>query len=115
MFVLQSIASGLLGSDSYKGGVRTATLGGALHFLIAFAACAVYYGASRKLSLLVRRAVVCGLAYGIAVYAFMYLVVLPLTFHRSFVRQLSAVTIGLAIHMLCVGLPISLTVHRYSK
>ena len=41
MFVLQSIASGLLGPESYKGGLKSAALGLALHFLIAFVACIV--------------------------------------------------------------------------
>lgn len=112
MFVLQSVASGVLGTESYKGGFRSAALGLALHFSIAFVACSVYYAASRKFKFLVRRAIVCGVLYGVAVYLFMYLVVLPLTFHRSFVYPISAVAIGLTIHMLCVGLPISLAVRR---
>jgi hypothetical protein len=115
MWVLQSIASGLLGADSYTGGLPAAALGAALHFLIAFVACSIFYFASRKLNILVRHAIVCGLLYGVAVYLFMYLVVLPLTFHRSFVRQFSAVVTGLVIHMLCVGLPISLVVSRHSR
>ena len=114
MWVLQSVASGLLGADSYKGGVATAALGAALHFSIAFSACAVYYVASRKLRFLVQRAVVFGLLYGVTVYSFMYGIVLPLTFHRSFFHPLSAVVTGLIIHMLCVGLPIALVVRRYS-
>ena len=35
MFVLQSVASGLLGSESYKGGLGSAALGTAVHFSIA--------------------------------------------------------------------------------
>ena len=108
------IASGLLGRDSYSGGVATASLGLALHFLIAFTAATVFYAASRRLTVLINRPVVSGLLYGILVWLFMDLVVLPLTFHRSSVRSVSAVAIGLMIHMLCVGLPISLAVHRYS-
>jgi uncharacterized membrane protein YagU involved in acid resistance len=115
MWVLQSVASGLLGADSYTGGLRAAALGVVVHFSIALVACAVYYAASRKVEVLVQHAVVCGLLYGIAVYSFMYLVVLPLTFHRTFVHPLSAVITGLVIHMLCVGLPISLIISRYSK
>jgi hypothetical protein len=38
----QSIASGLLGVNSYEGGWATAALGVALHFTIALAAAAVY-------------------------------------------------------------------------
>lgn len=115
MFVLQSVASGLLGRDSYKGGIKSAALGAVLHFSIAFVACTVYYVASRKIRLLTRRPVVCGLLYGVAVYMFMYLVVLPLRFQRSFVQTLSVVATDVAIHMLCVGLPISLAVRRYSE
>ena len=45
----QSIASGVLGSDSFKGGWETAVLGVVLHFFTAFCAAALYYAASRKL------------------------------------------------------------------
>jgi hypothetical protein len=115
MFVLQSVASGLLGAESYKGGFGSAALGAALHFSIALAACTVYYAASRKLKLLVQRAIICGVLYGVAVYLFMYMVVLPLTFHRGFLRPLSVVLTGLFIHIFCVGLPISLAVRWGSK
>lgn len=113
--VLQSIASGFLGPESYKAGFRSAALGTALHFLIAFVACTVYYLASRKLKFLLHRAFAFGLLYGVAVYLFMYGIVLPITFQRSFFHPFSAVVIGLITHMLCVGLPISLVVRRYAK
>jgi uncharacterized membrane protein YagU involved in acid resistance len=114
LWVLQSVASGLLGRDSYTGGVAAAALGLAVHLLIAFTAATVFYAASRRLTFLIHRPVVSGLLYGITVWLFMYLVVLPLTFHRSFIHPAWAVAIGLMIHMLCVGLPISLVVSRYS-
>ena len=44
--VLQYIASGLLGVASFQGGLKTAGLGALLHYFIAFAVAAVYYGAS---------------------------------------------------------------------
>ena len=113
--VLQSIASGLLGAESYSGGLRSASLGAVLHFLIATGAATVYYLASRKVEFLIRQAIISGLLYGVAVYLFMYGVVLPLTFHRSFFTPLSAVLIGLTIHMLFVGLPIALVVRWFSQ
>ena len=113
MWVLQSVASGLLGSASYQGGVPAAALGAVLHFFIAFSACAVFFAASRKIEFLVERAIVSGILYGIAVYLFMYGVVLPLTFHRNFLTPLSAVLVALTIHIFCVGLPIALVVSRY--
>jgi hypothetical protein len=45
----------------------------------------------------------------------MYLIVLPLTFHRSFMQPLGAVITGIIIHMICVGLPISLISSRYLR
>jgi uncharacterized membrane protein YagU involved in acid resistance len=114
--ILQSIASGLLGADAFKGGFAVAALGVALHFLIAFGAAAVFYVLSRKFKFLVRQAVLCGLLYGIAVYWFMNLVVLPLSAIPFKVSLRPALLItGLVVHMLCVGLPIALTVRRYSK
>jgi len=114
--ILQSVASGLFGADSYKGGFKTAALGLLFHFIIALTAAAVYYAASRQLKFLVRHPVVSGLLYGVAVYFFMNLVVLPLSAfpHKITFRPAMLVT-GLIVHMLCVGLPISLLIRRYSK
>src|SRR3984885_2590696 len=79
ILVPQTIASGILGIRSYGGGVGTAVLGVILHFVIALGAATVYYLASRRLTFLVSRAVLCGLIYGALVYLFMHLVVLPLS------------------------------------
>ena len=114
--VLQSIASGLLGAGSFKGGFPTAALGLALHFFIATTATAVYYAASRKLKVLVEQPIVCGLAYGIPVYLMMNLIVLPLSAVPFKVSHAPAnVATAVLILMFCVGLPIALAVRRYSK
>jgi len=58
----------------------------------------------------------CGLLYGFAVYLFMNSIVLPLSaFPHKIWPRFDVVLIGLVVHMLCVGLPIALTVRRYSK
>ncbi|HEX8720499.1 MAG TPA: hypothetical protein VF736_07715 [Pyrinomonadaceae bacterium] len=113
--VLQSVAGGLLGAAAREGGLAAAALGGALHFLIAFTWAAVYWLASRRLRVLVRRPVVCGLLYGAAVYAFMYLVVLPLSaayFKPTFTP--STVLLNCGGHMLLVGLPIALAAGKFT-
>jgi hypothetical protein len=115
IFVLQSVASGLLGPESFKGGFRSAAVGLTVHFFIAFVACTVFYLISRKLRFLLQRPVVFGVLYGVVVYLFMYGVVLRLTFHRNFFQPPSSVVIAVLTHMICVGLPISLMVSRYSK
>lgn len=114
--LLQFIASGLLGSGAFQGGLGTAALGLALHFFIAFSAAAIYYAASRKLAFLRQRPVVWGLFYGIAVYMFMTWVVVPLSaVHRSQTPfSATGLALSLLTHMFCVGLPIALAVRRYS-
>jgi hypothetical protein len=115
MRMLQSIASGVLGLDSYNGGVKTAALGLGLHFIIATGWAAIFYAVSRRVTFLVRQPIVSGLLYGIAVYCFMNLVVLPLSaFPHQMSFPFSAVAIGVTVIMLCVGLPIALVVRRYS-
>jgi uncharacterized membrane protein YagU involved in acid resistance len=112
--MLQGIASGLLGQRSFEGGMTTAGLGLAIHFLIAFTAATVFYAASRKFSSLTQHAVVSGLLYGIAVYIFMYWIVVPLVFpnaRHSISRDVTAVI----IHIVLMGLPIALVVRRFSK
>jgi uncharacterized membrane protein YagU involved in acid resistance len=112
--MLQGIASGLLGQRSFAGGMVTAGLGLAIHFLIAFTAAVVFYAASRKLRSLTQYAVVSGVLYGIAVYIFMYWIVVPLAFpsaRHSISRDVTAVI----IHIVLIGLPIALVVRSSSN
>ena len=114
--VLQSVASGLLGAAAREGGLATAALGAVLHFTIAFIWATVFWLASRRLKVLVRHPVICGLLYGVVVYAFMYCVVLPLSaIHASLPRDTSAILLSSTGHALLVGLPIALAARRYSS
>ena len=111
--LLQGIASGLLGRQAYRGGIATALLGLALHFLIAFSAAAVYFFLSRKFPFLIQQAVVAGVLYGVVVYFFMQQVVaLSATVKNPF--SIKLMLIGIVIHIFCVGLPIALLVRKYS-
>jgi hypothetical protein len=112
--MLQGIASGLLGARSFEGGMATAGLGLAIHFLIALTVAAVFYAASRKLTFLTERPVISGLLYGVAVYLFMYWIVVPFVFvnaRHSVTRDVTAVI----VHMLLIGLPIALVVRSSSR
>lgn len=111
----QSVAGGLYGAETFNGGYRTAAIGLALHFLIATTAAAVFYLISRKLKFLVGEAILSGVLYGIAVWLFMYLVVLPLSAWKTSTYPLKTVVTGIFIHIFCVGLPIALVVRRFSK
>lgn len=109
---LKSVASGLLGRPAFQGGWEIAALGLALHFVIAFCAATVYYAASRKLTVLVEKAWLSGLLFGALVYLTMNFVVVPLS---AAPFRLPMRTVGLFVHMFFVGLPIALSVRRYSK
>ena len=111
-----AIAGGLLGPAAFRGGAGTYVLGVFLHFFIAFSAAAVYYAASRKLVFMTEHALVCGLFYGAAVDLVMRLVVLPLcALHARGPYQLHDLILGLLVHMVVVGLPISFSVRRFAK
>jgi hypothetical protein len=114
--VLQGIASGVLGRASFQGGAATAALGLGLHFLIATGAATVYFLASRRLPILLRRPLWCGLAFGLAVWAFMYYVVLPITFSRPNTIPAWPLLINqLGIHAIGVGLPIAFFASRSAR
>lgn len=111
-----AIAGGLLGRQAFDGGVGTYVLGVFLHFFIAFSATAIYYAASRKLDFLTEHPLVCGLSYGIAVELVMSYIVLPLSaLHARGPYELHDVILGLVLHMVVVGLPISFSVRRFAK
>jgi hypothetical protein len=111
-----AIAGGLLGQGAFTGGAGTYILGLILHFFIACSAAAVYYGASRKLVFMTEHPLVCGLFFGAAVEEVMRLIVLPLSaLHSKGPYKLNDLILGLLVHMVVVGLPISFSVRRFAK
>ena len=111
---LQGIAAGLLGANSYDGGLVTAGLGLALHFFVAFVVVTIFYLASRKIGFLTLHPVVSGVLYGIGVYIVMYWFVLPTVF-PTFRHRLGNELLAVAIHVSLIGLPCALIVRRYSQ
>lgn len=112
--LLQGVAAGWLGPKSFNGGMATAALGLAFHFLIAFTAATVFYVASRRFNFMIQRPIVSGVLYGIAVYLVMYWVVMPLSnFHGT--KTVTSSIVAITTHIFCVGLPISLVIHRFPR
>ena len=116
--VWQSVASGVLGRETaITGGLPTAFLGITIHFFIALTAAAVYVTVSRFWPLLRERAIPCGMAFGLMVWAFMQYVVIPLS---RIVRRPSTGPFftwdllgALAIHAFGIGLPIALNARKF--
>ena len=113
--VFQGIASGLLGRGAFQGGLPTALLGVILHFVVATGAAAVYYIASRSLPVLLDRALICGVLFGVCVHLFMTFVVIPLSAigRRPFV--LPSFAAFLLVSMVVIGPSIALTIRHFSR
>jgi len=112
--VFQYIASGLIGMKSFQLGLASVALGVLIHYTIALFWTGVFYTASRKFSILVRRPVICGLLYGVVVYLVMNFVILPLS---QVPPRPAAVTLPSRINavlalLLFIGLTISLLTRR---
>jgi uncharacterized membrane protein YagU involved in acid resistance len=111
--ILHSIASGVLGRAAHQGGLRTATLGLALHFFIASVVAAVFIVASRRYPTLTARPFRWGAIYGVAVFFIMRDVVLPLAGVPSGRFSWPVFTNGMLIHVLGVGIPIALVARHW--
>jgi hypothetical protein len=111
--VFRYIASGLIGTRAARGGMEVVALGVVLHYLIALTWTAIFYVASGKFSILLRRPVICGLLYGGVVYLFMNWVVLPLSAIpvRNAITTASRINGVLAL-LFCIGLTVSLLTRR---
>ena len=111
--ILQTVASGLLGKAAYAGGWPVAALGLALHYGIVVVAAALFFAVARRRAWLREEPITAGLAYGVAIYGVMNFVVLPLSAYPFPLRfPLLTTATGLLVHMVGVGLPISLVTRR---
>lgn len=109
MRVVQGVATGLYGKAAFDGGVRTMLIGLAAHFFIATVVVCVYHFASRRIAILRRRPVVMGALYGLAVFAFMNAVVLPLSATGAPKFKVPAIVVNLLFaHIFCIGIPTGL-------
>lgn len=112
--VLQYIASGALGPAAFRGGTMTALAGLLFHFTIAMVAAALYVHMAHRWPSLRQHPWRWGTAYGLAVYAVMTFVVLPLSQAATQPPTLASMARMAVIHVVCVGLPIAFAARRTS-
>jgi len=79
LVILQAVASGVLGKPSFHMGLSSAAIGLVLQWAMSLLIAAIYVGAARRLTILRRRWIGAGLAYGVVVYFVMTFVVVPLS------------------------------------
>jgi hypothetical protein len=110
--IMQSVAAGLLGKASFAGGVATAALGLALHYLIALSMSGVYYLATRRWPFLWHRPLASGATYGLLLYIVMNYVVVPLSRAGPGSKDPLWITLTIAVHVLLIGIPIAIFARR---
>jgi hypothetical protein len=79
IFVLQIVARGVLGKDSFSQGAFSASLGMILQWAMSLLIAAIFVFAAARLPVLRRRWIAAGLAYGVVVFFVMNYVVVPLS------------------------------------
>jgi len=111
--LLQTVASGLLGTSAFAGGLPVAALGLVLHFGLSFLWASMFLGLALLAPSLIRYPLVAGVGLGIAVFLATRLVVLPLSaFPYPVTFKPLATTLDLLSHMLLFGLPIVVAVRK---
>ena len=110
--ILQTIASGLQGPAAHEGGLASAALGLACHFLIAIAFAGLFVAAARPAPVLLRRPAVSGLGFGVIVYGVMNAIVVPLSLAPAgSAPSQQMIGLGLLAHAL-FGLALAFTAAR---
>lgn len=106
----RGIAAGLLGASAFQGGgAGPWVLGLALHFFILIVAATLYGIASWRWSFLRINFVLCGIYYGISIWLFMNLIVLPLSALPVPIGpfKVEGLLRDLIAHIVLVGVPIA--------
>jgi hypothetical protein len=115
ILLLQGIARSILGKPAYAGGIPTALLGLLIHYAIATTWVILFILIAQHVTWMFRNAVLAGVLYGLAVYAIMNFVAVPLTRigHRPQPTGIALVNAILAI-VLFIGVAVALINKRYA-
>jgi hypothetical protein len=112
--MLRYVASGPF-PGATEWGTAGAALGLAVHFAIMAAMAALYVAAAARLASVRARPLRWGALYGLATYAVMNLVVVPLRFAGAFPPSPRGLVTQLFCHVVLVGIPIALIARRHLR
>ncbi|WIT13363.1 hypothetical protein PFX98_07060 [Paucibacter sediminis] len=111
--LLQTVASGLLGSAAFAGGLPVAALGLALHFAISLLWAGLFLALALRLPALTLHPLLAGVLFGAMIFLAMRLLVLPLSaFPYPVSFKPLATVLDLLSHMLLFGVPIAWAAQR---
>jgi hypothetical protein len=112
--MLRSVASGPF-PGATKWEAAGSTLGLVTHFVLMAIMAATYMAAARRIPTLVERPIQWGVLYGLATYAVMNLIVVPVRFGAPLPPEPRAIATQLFAHIVLVGIPIALVAARYLR
>ena len=108
MVIWQSVASGLIGKATYEGGVKTAVLGGVLHFGMMACFVLAFFLMSRRWPRLLEHPFLWGALYGVGVFCVMNYIVVPLSAIGHTIQRTPPRFIGeMFSHVVFVGMTIA--------
>ena len=112
-WLLQTVATGILGEAAYEGGAQAAILGLAAHFALSIGWAALFVATAARQPRILGRPFVTAAIFGLVVFLVMRLVVLPLSAFPYPVTIFSkAAGFDLLSHIFLFGLPIVFTAAR---
>jgi hypothetical protein len=112
--MLRYVASGPF-PPATQWGAGGAILGLAVHYVLMAIMAAVYVVTANATEALRRSPILWGVLYGIATYAVMNLLVVPLRFGTGFPPSLIGFATQFSFHILLVGIPIALVAARFLR
>jgi len=113
--VFQYIASAIFGKAAFSGGLLMVLYGIIFHLLIACSFAMFFFLLYPRLKILSRHPVFSGLLYGVLIWMFMNLILLPITRVTQAPFHFMQSIVGMIVVMFLVGLPISLIIHSGNR
>jgi uncharacterized membrane protein YagU involved in acid resistance len=113
--IFKFIASAVFGKAAFKGGAEMVVAGVVFHYLIALLFTNAFYLLYPFFKRILKNAYLIALLYGTTAWLIMNLVVIPITQKAFPVIKAPVILTGIAILVICLGLPIALIADRHVK
>ncbi|WP_183560246.1 hypothetical protein [Mucilaginibacter sp. SP1R1] len=115
VIVFKFIACGVFGKAAFKGGYEMVAAGVVFHYVIALLFTNAFYLLYPFFKKLMQNAYVVAVAYGCTAWLVMNLLVVPVSKIGFHPIKLPTILIGIAVLIICLGLPIALIADRHYK
>jgi hypothetical protein len=112
--IFKAVASGAFGvGTAFSGGATMVVWGIIFHYIIAFAWTVAFFFIYPLLPILWKNRFVTGTLYGVVIWVFMNIIVLPLSAITPGPFNVTAAAIGALILILAIGIPLAILIHRH--